>query len=103
VGTSMQKISTLMTAAKDQYHGEASIEAYGAIRHANALAEVFVRSGEATDQAQAVYLASAEIAHLNRVARGETVNRDARMMLDEKSEDKVKVRRKSAHAKLAHP
>ena len=99
----MPNISSLMTSAKDQYHGEASIKTYGEIRHAHALAKAFLRNGEATNQAQAVQLASAEIAHINRVAHGETVNRDARMMLTEETEDTGKVRSKRVRARLAHP
>lgn len=75
---------SLMTAANDQYHAVASINQHGEINHAQAVAKVFLDSGEATTQAQAVQMAADEVAHVTRIARGEMVNRQARKMLDAK-------------------
>jgi hypothetical protein len=77
---------SLMTAANDQYHGVASINEYGEISHAHALAQVLLDSGEATTQAQAVQLAACELIHVIRIARGEMINRKARKLLVAKAQ-----------------
>lgn len=87
--------SSMMPAANDQYHAVVSVNTHGEILHAQAVAQVFLNSGEATSQAQAVQMAAAEMAHTIRITRGEQVNRQARQLLDAEAQS-------TKHHGLAH-
>lgn len=78
---------SMMTAADDHYHAVRSINAHGEIAHANAVAQQLLKSGSATTQAEAVWMAAQEISHTQRIARGEMVNRAARQALDKRARD----------------
>jgi len=77
--------TSVMPATLDHYHAVTSIRRYGPIKHAAAFAQVLLDTGEADLEAEAVAMASAEIARAHRVDKGILPNRLAhqRMQAEE--------------------
>lgn len=71
----------MLPAANDHYHGAKSIDEFGAIAHANKLAEIYLRDGLAASEEDAVALANHEVQRLKRNPEGYQVNRLARQEL----------------------
>ncbi|MCY1394935.1 hypothetical protein D9M71_98630 [compost metagenome] len=71
----------MLTAANDHYHGARSINEFGAIAHANKLAEIYLREGQVASEEEAVALASHEVQRLMKNSEGYQANRLARQEL----------------------
>lgn|GEM_PF-6895014 len=68
----------IYTAGNNHYHGVKSVDEHGALAHANKVAEVFLRKGLASCEAEALSLANAEIQRLRWNIDGIQINRIAR-------------------------
>lgn len=72
---------TMYSRSNDYYHGFTSIQNFGAIAHTEALARVFLRKGDASDEIEAMTMAVGEVQSIKRTAHGERPNREAHMDL----------------------
>lgn len=71
----------MLPAANDHYHGSRSINEFGAIAHANKLAEIYLREGQVASEEDAVALANHEVQRLKKNSERYQVNRLARQEL----------------------
>lgn len=71
----------MLPAANDHYHGARSINEFGAIAHANKLAEIYLRERQVASEEEAVALANHEVQRLKKNSEGYQVNRLARQEL----------------------
>lgn len=72
----------MLPRANDFYHGVTSIKKHGVIAHTSALAQGFIKSGEAKDEVDAMAMAIGEVHSIQRTAKGRMPNRDAHLALN---------------------
>jgi len=92
---------SVITAADDHFCAVRSINAYGEIAHANAVAQEFLKSGAAATEADAVQMSAEELRHTLRISRGEMVNRAAQKALDKRAREKSAERRNNSRTSSA--
>lgn len=92
----------LYTAGNNHYHGVKSIAEFGAIAHANSLANVLLQEGKVATEEEAISLANFEVQHLKWNADGFQGNRIARDKLRaEKASRDEQVRREGLVSKTS--
>ncbi|MES2670670.1 MAG: hypothetical protein V4673_09675 [Pseudomonadota bacterium] len=76
--TSKNPYRGIYTAGNNHYHGVKSIAEFGAIAHANKLAQVLLKVGKAATEEEALSLANSEVQRLKWNDEGFQGNRIAR-------------------------
>jgi hypothetical protein len=77
--------TSIYTAGNDQYHAVASINEFGPIQHANALAKVLVEQKAAKDEWEALQMAHCSVKQAKVLANGGQCHKLARARLQQEA------------------
>ncbi len=69
--------ASMMPAAKNQYHGIASVNKFGAIQHGHAIAQCLVARGDAPTELDALVQATHMVQQLEAVSQGALLHKEA--------------------------
>jgi hypothetical protein len=93
--------ASIFTAGNDQYHAIASVNEYGPIKHANALAKIFVKRKAAKDEWEALQMAHCAVKQAKSLANGEQYNKLAHALLKQDAKEQREKATREAQLHLA--